>query len=81
MIWAAMLKVPRPVWVLAAVVAVLAFTYTLGGRNKAAEIAAQDQREYHETAKRIDQAVGVDNDADIARERLRHSFGPWPGDL
>ena len=80
-IWAALIKLPRPVWGSLAVIAILAITYTLGAQNKAAEIADKDRKEYHETVKRIDHATDLGGDVDAARERLRRTFGPWPGDM
>lgn len=81
MIWAFLPKMPRPVWGTLAAIAVLAIAYTLGARDKAAEIVAKDRKEYHETTERIDGATGAGGDADAARERLRRTFGSWSGDL
>lgn len=74
-------KVPRAAWSTLAILAILVAAYLGGARHKAAEIAAQDRKEYDDTTERIDRATGHGGDADAARGRLRDTLGPWPGDL
>lgn len=81
LIWRILAATPRPVWWVFAVLAILGTTYAIGGRDSARATAAQEREEYHETLDKIDRTLGYRGGADTARERLRDTLGPWPGDM
>lgn len=81
LIWRLIASTPRPVWGVLAVLAVLGIAYGVGARHVAEAVKSKDREEYHETLEKIDGTLGGAGGADAARERLRDTFGPWPGDL